>query len=45
MGVHPGGKEILLENSEGKDASEAYEEADHTKRAREMLKKYYLGDL
>ena len=45
MGVHPGGKDVLLENADGKDATEAYEEADHTKRAKEMLKKYYVGDL
>ena len=45
MGIHPGGKEILLENSNGQDCTEAYEEADHTKRAKEMLKKYYVGDL
>ena len=45
MAKHPGGKEILLENANGKDATEAYEEADHTKRAREMVTKYYIGDL
>ena len=45
MGVHPGGKDILLANANGQDATEAYEEADHTKRAREMVTKYYVGDL
>ena len=45
MSVHPGGKEIMLENANGQDCAEAYEEADHTKRAKEMLKKYYVGDL
>ena len=45
MGKHPGGADILIENSSGKDATEAYMEADHTKRAREMVLKYYIGDL
>ncbi len=45
MKTHPGGSDILLANSNGVDATEAYEDADHTKRAREMVKKYYVGDL
>ena len=45
MGKHPGGADIMVENSSGKDATEEYENADHTKRAREMLAKYYIGDL
>lgn len=45
MAKHPGGQDILLENGGGKDATEPYTDADHTKRARELLKKYYVGDL
>ena len=39
---HPGGEEILLENS-GKDASEEFEDVGHSSDAREMLNDYYLG--
>ena len=45
MDKHPGGSDLLKDNSGGKDATEDYEDADHTKRAREMLSKYYIGDL
>lgn len=45
MSKHPGGDEILIGNSNGKDATQEYTDADHTKRAREMLSKYYIGDL
>ena len=45
MESHPGGFDILLENSNGLDATEAYDDADHTKRAKEMLIKYYIGDI
>ena len=44
MTSHPGGYEILMEHAGGKDATEAYTDADHTKRAREMVTKYYVGD-
>ena len=44
MASHPGGKDILLEHAGGKDATEAYTDADHTKRAREMVEKYYIGE-
>ena len=44
METHPGGKDILLEYAGGKDATEAYEDADHSKRAKEMITKYYVGD-
>ena len=43
MEDHPGGKEILLDHSGAKDASLAYEDADHSKRAREMVTKYLVG--
>ena len=45
MSSHPGGGDIMIENAGGIDASEPYEDADHTKRAREMLTKYYIGDI
>ncbi len=45
MDSHPGGFDIILENANGKDATEEYDDADHTKRAKEMLNKYYIGDL
>jgi cytochrome b involved in lipid metabolism len=45
MDDHPGGKDMLLENTNGKDATEAYEEADHTKRAKQLMKNYYVADL
>jgi cytochrome b involved in lipid metabolism len=44
MSTHPGGKDILMEFAGGKDASDSYDEADHTKRAKEMITKYYVGD-
>ena len=45
MAKHPGGFEILVENSNGKDATQEYIDADHSKRAREMLNTYYIGDV
>ena len=45
MSSHPGGAEVLLENANGKDATQAYLDADHTRRARQMLTKYYIGDV
>ena len=45
MEKHPGGSDLLKDNSDGKDATQDYEDADHTKRAREMLNTYYIGDL
>ena len=45
MDDHPGGKEIILEVTGGKDATQAYEDADHTKRSKQMLNRYYVGDL
>ena len=45
MADHPGGADIIKDNSKGQDATSAYDDADHTKRAREMLNKYYIGEL
>ncbi|XP_023029470.1 cytochrome b5 [Leptinotarsa decemlineata] len=41
---HPGGEEVLLEHA-GKDGSEAFEEADHSSDARELMTKYQIGEL
>lgn len=45
MEKHPGGAGLLLDNSKGVDAFQEYEDADHTKRAREMLTTHYIGEL
>ncbi len=41
---HPGGEEILMENS-GTDATEAFEDVGHSTDAREMMKEYRIGAL
>jgi len=41
---HPGGEEILVENS-GKISTEEFEDVGHSSDAREMMKEYYIGDL
>ncbi|XP_041584395.1 cytochrome b5 type B-like [Vulpes lagopus] len=41
---HPGGEEVLLEQA-GADASESFEDVGHSSDAREMLKRYYVGDV
>ncbi len=41
---HPGGEEILMENS-GSDATEAFEDVGHSTDAREMMKEYKIGKL
>ncbi|KAL4443713.1 hypothetical protein ABPG75_011450 [Micractinium tetrahymenae] len=40
---HPGGFDTLVSNS-GKDATEEFEEIGHSRAAKEMLDKYYIGD-
>ncbi|OMJ70858.1 hypothetical protein SteCoe_31073 [Stentor coeruleus] len=40
---HPGGAEILLENS-GKNATVAFDTIDHSKEAKKDLYKYYIGE-
>ena len=44
LGDHPGGMGILLDYA-GQDANEVFEDYGHSMGAREMLKKYYIGDL
>jgi len=41
---HPGGEEVLLEQA-GKDATEAFEDVGHSTDAREMMKKFKIGEL
>jgi cytochrome b involved in lipid metabolism len=41
---HPGGDEILLEEG-AKDATEAFEDVGHSPDARDMLAKYYIGEV
>lgn len=41
---HPGGEEVLLEQA-GKEATEAFEDVGHSSDAREMMKRYKVGEL
>jgi len=41
---HPGGEEVLLEQGGGY-ATEAFEDVGHSTDAREMMKKYLIGQL
>lgn len=44
LNEHPGGEEVLLEQA-GKDGTEAFEDVGHSTDAREMMKKYKVGEL
>ncbi|XKL61058.1 hypothetical protein PGB90_008115 [Kerria lacca] len=44
MNEHPGGEEVLQEQ-QGKDATEAFEDVGHSGDAREMMQKYKIGEL
>uniref|UniRef100_A0A1B0GBU5 Cytochrome b5 n=2 Tax=Glossina TaxID=44049 RepID=A0A1B0GBU5_GLOMM len=44
LNEHPGGEEVLLEQA-GKDATENFEDVGHSSDAREMMKKYKIGEL
>ncbi|XP_054271703.1 cytochrome b5-like isoform X1 [Macrosteles quadrilineatus] len=44
LNEHPGGEEVLLEQL-GKDATEAFEDVGHSTDARDMMKKYKIGEL
>ncbi|WCJ22479.1 Cytochrome b5 [Euphorbia peplus] len=41
---HPGGDEVILAATE-KDATDDYEDIGHSESAREMMNKYYIGDI
>ncbi|XP_039311462.1 cytochrome b5 isoform X2 [Solenopsis invicta] len=44
LNEHPGGEEVLLEQN-GRDATDAFEDIGHSTDAREMMKKYKIGEL
>lgn len=44
ISLHPGGDYILKKNA-GKDATIGFNKARHSRRASELLAKYYIGDL
>ncbi|GFP93686.1 cytochrome b5 isoform e [Phtheirospermum japonicum] len=44
MDDHPGGDEVLLAGT-GKDATNDFEDVGHSDSAREMMDKYYIGDI
>lgn len=44
LNEHPGGEEVLLEQA-GKEATEAFEDVGHSTDAREMMKKFKVGEL
>ncbi|GAB1602589.1 cytochrome b5-like [Argonauta hians] len=44
MDEHPGGEEVLLDLG-GMDATDPFEDVSHSSDAREMMEKYYIGDL
>lgn len=41
---HPGGEEVLLEQA-GRDGSEAFEDVGHSTDARELMKRYKIGEV
>ena len=41
---HPGGEEVLIEQA-GKDATESFEDVGHSTDARDIMKKYKIGEL
>ncbi|KAG2191028.1 hypothetical protein INT46_006364 [Mucor plumbeus] len=41
---HPGGEEVLLDEG-AKDATAAFDDVGHTDDARELLVKYYIGEV
>ncbi|CAH7675848.1 putative cytochrome b5 [Phakopsora pachyrhizi] len=40
---HPGGDEVLISESGGKDATESFEDVGHSDEARSLMEKYYVG--
>ncbi|CAN6569672.1 hypothetical protein ACFX13_002246 [Malus domestica] len=44
MDDHPGGDEVLL-SATGKDATNDFEDVGHSDSARDMMEKYYIGEV
>lgn len=44
MDQHPGGEEVLLDEG-AKDATAAFDDVGHTDDARDLLVKYYIGEV
>ncbi|XP_055708203.1 cytochrome b5-like [Phlebotomus papatasi] len=44
LNEHPGGEEVLLEQA-GREATEAFEDVGHSSDAREMMKKFKIGEI
>ncbi|GAB2221866.1 hypothetical protein Droror1_Dr00013057 [Drosera rotundifolia] len=44
MEDHPGGDEVLL-SATGKDATNDFEDVGHSDSARELMEKYYVGEI
>ncbi|GMN44340.1 hypothetical protein TIFTF001_013536 [Ficus carica] len=44
MDDHPGGDEVLL-SATGKDATNDFEDVGHSDSARDMMEKYYIGEI
>nr|KJB19876.1 hypothetical protein B456_003G122800 [Gossypium raimondii] len=44
MSDHPGGGEVLL-SATGKDGTNDFEDIGHSEDAREMMEKYYIGEI
>ncbi|KAM7268325.1 hypothetical protein ACFE04_010491 [Oxalis oulophora] len=44
MDDHPGGDEVML-SATGKDATNDFEDVGHSDAARDMLEKYYIGEI
>ena len=41
---HPGGEEVLIDEG-AKDATGPFDDVGHSDDARELLEKYYVGDV
>ncbi|KAI9020819.1 cytochrome b5-like heme/steroid binding domain-containing protein [Phycomyces nitens] len=42
---HPGSEDILINRAAGKDATEAFEDINHSELARETLEQFIIGQL
>ncbi|OAD72950.1 hypothetical protein PHYBLDRAFT_113126 [Phycomyces blakesleeanus NRRL 1555(-)] len=43
--AHPGSEDILITRAAGKDATEAFEDINHSELARETLEQFMIGQL